>query len=127
MRRHIRRGSRGIALLDNSRGKPALRYVFDVADTDRKDEKALNPNLWQYREEHQDAVTAALEGRFEVSGANGLLDSWSRSPYSWRKNTGPTISTTSSISLTAPFWRSMMNSTSKWRSEAPPPSASPMP
>ena len=74
MRRHIRRGSRGIALLDNSRGKPALRYVFDVADTDRKDEKALNPNLWQYREEHQDAVTAALEGRFEVSGANGLLD-----------------------------------------------------
>ncbi len=74
MRRHIRRGSRGIALLDNSRGKPALRYVFDVADTDRKDEKALNPNLWQYREEHQDAVTAALEDRFEVSGANGLLD-----------------------------------------------------
>ena len=74
MRRHIRRGSRGIALLDNSRGKPTLRYVFDVADTDRKDEKALNPNLWQYREEHQDAVTAALEGRFEVSGANGLLD-----------------------------------------------------
>ena len=74
MRRHIRRGSRGIALLDNSRGKPALRYVFDVADTDRKDEKALNPNLWQYREEHQDAVTAALEDRFEVSGANDLLD-----------------------------------------------------
>ena len=74
MRRHIRRGSRGIALLDNSRGKPVLRYVFDVADTDRKDEKALNPNLWQYREEHQDAVTAALEDRFEVSGANGLLD-----------------------------------------------------
>ena len=74
MRRHIRRGSRGIALLDNSRGKPTLRYVFDVADTDRKDEKALNPNLWQYREEHQDAVTAALEDRFEVSGANDLLD-----------------------------------------------------
>ena len=74
MHRYIRRGSRGIALIDNSRGKPTLRYVFDVADTDQKDEKGLNPNLWQYREEHHDAVTAALEERFEVSGADGLTD-----------------------------------------------------
>ena len=74
MRRYIRRGSRGIALIDNSRGKPTLRYVFDVADTDQKDEKGLNPNLWKYREEHHDAVTAALEERFEVSGADGLTD-----------------------------------------------------
>ena len=74
MRRYIRRGSRGIALIDNSRGKPTLRYVFDVADTDQKDEKGLNPNLWQYREEHHDAVTAALEEHFEVSGADGLTD-----------------------------------------------------
>lgn len=43
MRRYIRRGSRGIALIDNSRGKPTLRYVFDVADTDLKDEKGRNP------------------------------------------------------------------------------------
>ena len=74
MRRYIRRGSRGIALIDNSQGKPTLRYVFDVADTDQKDEKGRNPNLWQYREEHHDAVTAALEERFEVSGADGLTD-----------------------------------------------------
>lgn len=74
MRRYIRRGSRGIALIDNSQGKPTLRYVFDVADTDQKDEKGRNPNLWQYREEHQDTVTAALEERFEVSGADGLTD-----------------------------------------------------
>ena len=74
MRRYIRRGSKGIALIDNSRGRPVLRYVFDVADTGRKDKKGLNPNLWQYREEHQDAVTAALENRFEVSGADGLAE-----------------------------------------------------
>ena len=74
MRRYIRRGSKGIVLLDTSRGRPALRYVFDVADTSRKDEKGLNPNLWQYREEHRDAVTAALESRFEVSGADGLAE-----------------------------------------------------
>ena len=72
MRRYIRRGSRGIALIDNSRGRPVLRYVFDVSDTGRMD-NGLNPNLWQYREEHRDAVTAALEERFDVSGESGFM------------------------------------------------------
>ncbi len=71
MRRYIRRGSRGIALIDNGRGRPVLRYVFDVSDTGRMD-NGLNPNLWQYREEHRDAVTAALEERFDVSGESGF-------------------------------------------------------
>ena len=71
MRRYIRRGSRGIALIDNSRGRPVLRYVFDVSDTGRMD-NGLNPNLWQYREEHRDAVAAALEERFDVSGESGF-------------------------------------------------------
>ncbi len=71
MRRYIRRGSRGIALIDNSRGRPVLRYVFDVSDTGRMD-NGLNPNLWQYREEHRDVVTAALEERFDVSGESGF-------------------------------------------------------
>ncbi len=72
MRRYIRRGSKGIALIDNSHGKPVLRYVFDVSDTGRMDDRGLNPNLWQYREEHRDVVTAALETRFEVSGKDGI-------------------------------------------------------
>ena len=33
MRRYVRRGSKGIALVDNSREKPRLRYVFDISDT----------------------------------------------------------------------------------------------
>ena len=71
MRRYIRRGSKGIALIDTSQGRPVLRYVFDVSDTGRMD-NGLNPNLWQYRPEHGEVVGAALEGRFEVSGGNGL-------------------------------------------------------
>ena len=35
MRRYIRRGSKGIALIDTSRRRPVLRYVFDVSDTGR--------------------------------------------------------------------------------------------
>ena len=33
MRRYVRRGSKGIALLDTSGEKPRLRYVFDISDT----------------------------------------------------------------------------------------------
>ena len=73
MRRYVRMGATGIALVDNSRGRPVLRYVFDVADTSRLDD-GLDPNLWKYREEHRDAVTAALESRFDVPGTDGLTD-----------------------------------------------------
>ena len=35
MRRYVRRGSKGIALVDTSSNQPKLRYVFDVSDTSR--------------------------------------------------------------------------------------------
>ena len=33
MNRYVRRGAKGIALLDESSGFPRLHYVFDVSDT----------------------------------------------------------------------------------------------
>ena len=47
MRRYVRRGARGIALIDNRSGYPVLRYVFDVSDTGG-DKDALNPQLWSF-------------------------------------------------------------------------------
>lgn len=38
MNRYVRRGSKGIALLDERGGKLRLRYVFDVSDTGRRDQ-----------------------------------------------------------------------------------------
>ena len=73
MRRYVRRGSKGIALLDTSGDNPKIKYVFDVADTGG-DERSRRPFLWEYRDEHADAVSAALERRFEVSGSEGLAD-----------------------------------------------------
>lgn len=73
MRRYIRRGSRGIALIDASGDKPRIRYVFDISDTGSRDD-SRRPLLWQYRPEHEDAVTAALEQEYEVSGKEGLAD-----------------------------------------------------
>ena len=73
MRRYVRRGTTGIALIDTSGDNPRLKYVFDVADTGGR-ENSRRPYLWEYREEHFDRVSAALEQRFDVSGKNGLAD-----------------------------------------------------
>ncbi len=73
MRRYVRRGSKGIALLDTSRGRPRLKYVFDISDTG-EGANARRPFLWEYRpEEHREVVTEALEHRFEVTGEQGLV------------------------------------------------------
>lgn len=73
MRRYVRRGATGIALIDTSQGKPALRYVFDLSDTGGK-ENSRRPYLWQYREEHLDAVSAALERRFNIPAGDDLIE-----------------------------------------------------
>ena len=73
MGRYVRRGSKGIALIDTSGDNPRLKYVFDVSDTGGR-ENSRRLNLWEYKDEHQDAVTAALENRFGVSGEKGLAD-----------------------------------------------------
>jgi hypothetical protein len=73
MHRYVRRGSRGIALIDASGDRPGIRYVFDVSDTGSRDD-SRRPFLWQYRPEHEGAVTAALEQEYEISGEKGLAD-----------------------------------------------------
>lgn len=73
LRRYVRRGSKGIALIDASGDKPRIRYVFDISDTGGKD-NSRRPFLWEYRPEHEDAVTAALEQEYEISGEKGLAD-----------------------------------------------------
>ena len=77
MRRYVRRGSKGIALVDTSSDQPKLRYVFDVSDTSGG-ENSRRPYLWEYRQEHREVVSAALEQRFDVSGESGLTDQLER-------------------------------------------------
>ncbi|MBE6720886.1 MAG: DEAD/DEAH box helicase [Ruminococcaceae bacterium] len=73
MRRYIRRGSKGIALIDASGDRPRIRYVFDLSDTGGR-ENSRRPFLWQYRPEHEDAVAAALEQEYAIPGEKGLVD-----------------------------------------------------
>ena len=73
MDRYVRRGSKGIALLDTTGDNPRLKYVFDVSDTGGR-ENSRRLNLWEYKDEHHNSVTTDLENRFGVSGDKGLAD-----------------------------------------------------
>ena len=71
MRRYVRRGSKGIALVDNTGSRPKLRYVFDVSDTGER-ENSRPVNLWSMREEYVPAVQDALERAYGVEAGAGL-------------------------------------------------------
>ena len=62
MGRYVRRGSKGIALVDDSGDRPRLRYVFDISDTGTR-EHSRTPWLWTMNEEHAAPVMAMLEGQ----------------------------------------------------------------
>ena len=67
MGRYVRRGSKGIALVDDSGDRPRLRYVFDISDTGTR-EHSRTPWLWQLEEQHIGPVSAMLERSYGVVG-----------------------------------------------------------
>ena len=69
MGRYVRRGSKGIALVDDSGDRPRLRYVFDISDTGTR-EHSRTPWLWQLEEQHIGPVSAMLERNYGVAGDN---------------------------------------------------------
>ena len=74
MRRYVRRGSKGIALIDTSGDRPRLRYVFDVSDTgERRNSRPVQ--LWQMKEEYREPIMKALEQAFDVSREGQSLES----------------------------------------------------
>ena len=73
MHRYVKRGAKGIALVDNEGDSPRLRYVFDVADTGARS-NSRPVWLWQMKEEYWNPVMAALERAYGVSGKNLSLE-----------------------------------------------------
>ncbi len=73
MNRYIRRGSKGIALIDTDTEPRTLKYVFDVSDTG-KTERSKTPFLWEYQDEHENTVTSVLESKYDVSAKNGIAN-----------------------------------------------------
>ena len=66
MGRYVRRGSKGIALVDDSGDRPRLRYVFDVSDTGTRP-NSRRPWLWTMEPEHVIPVAAMLERQYGVA------------------------------------------------------------
>ena len=60
MNRYVRRGSKGIALLDDTGDRLRLRYVFDLADTGTRP-NSRDPWLWTLEDRHGIPVKAMLE------------------------------------------------------------------
>ena len=71
MRRYVRRGAKGIALLDMTGDVPRYRYVFDISDTGTR-QNARTPFTWTIREENSMPIAAMLEKEYEVSANRGL-------------------------------------------------------
>jgi hypothetical protein len=62
--RYVRRGSKGIALIDDSKDRTRLRYVFDFADTNARDGRSKEPFFWKITDENETLVTDTLNQRF---------------------------------------------------------------
>ena len=67
MNRYVRRGSKGIALLDESSGFPRLHYVFDVSDTGVR-RNSRDPEVWQYNDDLKQPVSEMLAAIYGISG-----------------------------------------------------------
>ena len=67
MRRYVRRGAKGIALVDNSGDAPKLRYVFDIADTGtRRISRPFSP--WEINDGNLGEVQLGLRQAFNAEG-----------------------------------------------------------
>lgn len=86
MHRYVKRGSKGIALLDHRGDYPRLRYVFDVSDTGTR-WNSRDVQLWTMQDSYRESMAQALADTYDVEP--GSL----------------------ATSLREAFWKSMMSST----------------
>lgn len=113
MNRYVKRGSKGIALLDMRGEQPKLRYVFDVADTgERKNSRPVQ--LWKMNAEHEQPIIRALDAAFDVPAGAGSLENHIMEAAErlardyWEETAGRSVT-----SLQILIWKGMMNSTSE--------------
>ena len=66
MNRYVRRGAKGIALLDESSGYPRLHYVFDVSDTGVR-RNSRDPERWEMNDDLFKPVSEMLTAEYGIS------------------------------------------------------------
>ena len=124
MNRYVRRGSKGIALLDESSGFPRLHYVFDVSDTGVR-RNSRDPEVWQFNDDLKQPVSEMLAATYGISGervSQQLADVAGKLVADYWDNNGGDIRAIVDGSLLMDY-----DDAGGWRcsSSLPPPSASP--
>ena len=66
--RWVNRGSTGIALLQGPNLPYRIRYVFDVSDTNSRENREIS--LWQMKPEYENEVIHTLQGKFLLDSNN---------------------------------------------------------
>lgn len=65
-KRWVNRGAKGVAIIDDSGQKPALRYVFDVSDTNTR--YNIPFRLWQTKSQYTAQIIEELQNHFGDTG-----------------------------------------------------------
>ena len=74
MYRWVNRGSRGIALIDNTSGpRTRLRYVFDIRDTHKIKNLGRDPKLWRMIPAGEQLSAEYLQNQFSLEEVDGGL------------------------------------------------------
>lgn len=81
MHRYIRRGAKGIALLEGRGEGAKVKYVFDIADT-WGEENTRTPMRWSFRAEHVPSVSAALQEQFCIPSLGDFAEQLQQIAYS---------------------------------------------
>ena len=119
--RRVNRGATGIALLRDPSLSYRIRYVFDISDTNSRENRDIS--LWQMKPEYENEVIQALQDKFLLNRDGSFLDAveilsrqlwprrrcWGTPSYPlWEmplQITWRIISQTCSRAGTAAFWR----------------------
>lgn len=70
----VKRGSRGIALLDDTRGRTQLRYVFDEKDVREIDGSGRKPRLWELKPDIESNVIENLSEKYGITKEDTLYE-----------------------------------------------------
>ena len=71
--RRIRKGEKGIGLIDNTGRYPRMRYVFDISQSDRYKD-VPQPYIWNLQEENQNELILSLAGDLSISVEEAVSD-----------------------------------------------------
>ena len=71
--RRIRKGEKGIGLIDNTGRYPKMRYVFDISQSDRYKD-VPQPYVWDLQEEYKNELILSLAGDLSISVEEAVSD-----------------------------------------------------